>query len=322
MRVALTGGSGVVGGALLRLLVASGHQVKALARSDLAAKRLASMGAAPVTGDILDTSSLTGLVREADWVFHVAGINEMCSLDERLMAEVNVTGSLNVLDACRDQDVRRMVHTSSAAALGEKRGAVGSESTVHRGSYLSAYEETKHRAEEALLSESGQDLVVVNPSSVQGPGRASGTGKLIIDVINGKLPFLVDTVFSMVDIDDCARGHVLAAEKGVSGSRYVLSGATLTIRDAIEKFAGASGIEIDPRFLPIWVASGAAPVIEGVYRLRGKQPPLCREMARVLKAGAAYDGSRASRELGLAYTPIEMTIARTIAWYRANGYLN
>lgn len=323
MRVALTGGSGVVGRALLRLLVSSGHEVRALVRSHRAAKRLAAMGSLPVTGDVLNPESLVDLVNGADWVFHVAGVNEICPLDQRRMFDVNVTGSLNVLEACKAHGVARMVHTSSAAALGESPGEVGSESTIHRGTYRSEYEKTKHRSEMLLLAERGElELVVVNPSSVQGPGRATGTGRLIIDVINGKLPFVIDTVFSVVDIDDCARGHILAAERGEPGSRYVLSGATLTIRQAIDEFARASGIAIHPRFIPMWLATAGAPVVEGAYRMMGRQPPLCREMARVLRAGASYDGSRAGRELGLVYRPIGETIKRAVEWYRAHDFLN
>ncbi len=214
MKIGVTGGSGVVGRALIRHLVGEGHQVSALTRTPVSAAELAGLGATPVDGDVIDPPGLLPLVEGKDWVFHVAGINEMCSPDPDLMDLVNIQGTRNVMEACRLAGVGRMIHTSSAAAIGEAHGTIGSEASRHRGSYLSRYERSKHLSEQLVLEEAGDlDVVVVNPSSVQGPGRATGTGKLILDLLNGTLQFLVETTVSIVDIDDCARGHVLAAER-------------------------------------------------------------------------------------------------------------
>ena len=317
----MTGGSGVVGSALIRRLVAEGHEVKALARNDLAAKKVSDVGARPVHGDILDPTSVREFAMGAEVLFHVAGINEMCPAHPDLMRRVNVDGTGTVIDACRRAGVGRLVHTSSAAAIGEEAGDVGTELTEHRGRFHSYYEKTKHAAEQLVLGAGDLDRVVVNPSSVQGPGRSTGTGKLIIDVLNGRLTSLVDTTFSIVDIDDCADGHVLAAKNGLSGSRYILSAASLTIKEAIEVFAHATGRELDVRFLPAWVASAGAAMAEAAGKLTRRRPPVCREMIRVLRAGAVYDGSRASRDLGLVYTPLPETIRRTVAWFEAEGLL-
>jgi len=321
MRVAVTGGSGVVGGPVISHLVASGHEVVALARTAAAKEKVARLGARPSRGDVLDPDSVRALVAGADWVFHVAGVNEMCSANSRLMMRVNVDGTRNVADACRRKGVDRLIHTSSAVALGEAAGEIGSESTRHRGPYRSRYEESKVLAERLLESVSGLEVVTVNPSSVQGPGRATGTGKLVIDVINGRLPFLVDATFSIVDIDDSARGHVLAAEKGVSGERYVLSGVTLTIREALRRVEAVTGTALEARYLPGWVAGIGAMAIEVAYRIGRRRPPVCPEMVSVLRAGAAYDGSRATRELGLEYRAVDETIRRMIDWFRSQGLI-
>ena len=322
MKVAVTGGSGVVGAAVLHRVVATGHEVKALARSPESAGKVETLGAEPVTGDVLDVESLHHLVAGADWVFNVAGVNEMCPRDPDLMDRVNVVGTRNIVDACRAASVRRLVHTSSAVAIGESEGSIGSEESPHRGWYLSRYERSKHLSENvALEAAQGLEVIVINPSSVQGPGRATGTGKLILDIVRGKVPFLVDTTVSIVDIDDCATGHLSAAERGEPGKRYLLNGASLRLAQAIDLIASVDGVAVAQRYLPGSVASAMAGIVEVGARLAGRTPPVCREMTRVLRHGHRYDGSRASRELGLAYRPIEDTVRRTIEWFRSEGLL-
>jgi len=322
VKVAVTGGSGIVGAAVVRHLVAAGHEVQALARSSDASATIAALGAKPVVGDVLDVESLERLTSGVDRVFHLAGVNEMCSLDPARMDQVNIVGTANVRDACLSAGVDRLIHTSSAVAIGEEKGVIGSESSSHRGFYLSRYERSKHISEQIVLDGTpGLDVVCVNPSSVQGPGRATGTGKLILDVMRGRLPFLVETTVSMVDIDDCARGHLLAADRGHPGERYLLSGISLTIREALVVLAGVSGLTIKPRFLPGPLVSAAAGCVELGAKVVRRAPPVCREMVRVLRHGHHYDGTRATRDLGLAYTPFEDTVARTIEWFQAQGLL-
>lgn len=323
MKVAVTGGSGVVGGALVRHLIDAGHDVSALARSPTATERVASMGAIPVQGDVLDATSLMSLVRGAEVVFHVAGVNDMCTRDPELMWRVNVEGTRAVMTACRSEGVGRLVHTSSAVTVGEANGVVADENTVHRGFFLSEYERSKHAAERVLLNEAdGLDVVSVNPSSVQGPGRATGTGRIFLAAANGRLPLLFDTWVSLVDIDDCARGHLLAAERGVTGERYLLSGATLSMKEAVRLLSRATGRRLAPRYVTPVAVKAVAAAVEWGYQLARRQPPFCREAARVMVHGHRYDGSMAARELGLVYTPIEVTIRRSLDWFEDRGLLN
>lgn len=232
-RVFVTGGSGVVGRAVVRRLVEDGRPVRALTRSDRSARTVAALGAEPVPGDVLDPSSLVGGLRGCGAVYHVAGVNRLCLRDPSAMYRVNVTGSVNVVRAAAEAGVERLVYTSSAVTLGEAAGCVGREDTIHRGSFLSAYERSKVHAERQVLElgeRHGIDVVCVNPSSVQGPGRASGSGQVLVRYLEGRLRFWVDTIISVVDIDDCAEGHVLAEAKGTAGQRYVLNGASLPAR--------------------------------------------------------------------------------------------
>jgi dihydroflavonol-4-reductase len=322
VRVAVTGGSGVVGSAVTRHLVSQGHEVMALARSPLAASKIASLGATPVHGDLSDLSTLETLVRDCEQVFHVAGVNEICSQDPEQMWRVNVEGTRSVMAACRTGVVERLVFTSSVVTIGEPDGDVGDESTSHSGVFLSEYARSKTAAERVLFSEAGDlEVVAVNPSSVQGPGRATGTGKLILDAARGRLRLLIDTTISLVDIDDCARGHLLAAEKGRPGERYILSGMTLEMREAVSLLSQVIGRDVSPWFLRSGPLMAAATLSEALHGLLRRQPPVCRETVRVMTHSHAYDGSRATEELGLEYTPVEETLKRTIAWFETEGYL-
>lgn len=318
----VTGGSGVVGRALVRRLVADGRRVVALARSEGSRRVLLELGAEPVTGDVLDLGSVTAAARGCETVFHVAGVNAMCLRDPRPMLRTNVVGSATVVRAAAAAGVGRVVVTSSASAIGEAHGTIGREDSVHRGSYLSDYERSKHLAERAAFDAAagvGIDVVAVNPSSVQGPGRATGSARLLLDVVGGRLPVLVDTPISIVDIGDCAEGHVLAETRGAPGERYLLSGATFTTREAVELLRRTWGLPRRVRFAPAWVARAAGAAIGGVARLAGRDAPVCAESVRTLLHGHRYDGSRATRELGLAYTPLEETVRRTLEWCAERG---
>lgn len=306
-----------MGSAVVRHLIEAGHEVRALARSDRSAQRLRDTGADPVRGDILDGSSIRALVTGCEWVFHVAGINELCPRDPGRMWRVNVDGTRIVLEECAGAGVRRMVHTSSAVTIGEELGTVANETSRHRGFFLSEYERSKWEAERLLLRRTHPvEVVSVNPSSVQGPGRATGTGALLLAAARGRMSIAVDVTFSIVDIDDCARGHLLAAERGESGERYLLNGSTLSTRQVVSELGHLTGRRARPWYIRPSVVTAMAPLADMVFRLAGRESLLCAESARVLLSGHLYDGSRATRDLGLEYTPIESTLDRTLDWFR------
>jgi len=323
--VLVTGGTGVVGRPLVERLVHDGVDVRALARSDDSASALRELGAEPARGDVLDAEALEAAMRGCELVYHAAGFNAFCVRDPAPMFEVNVRGSENVVRAAAQAGVERVVYTSSAASLGERKGTVGSEESPHRGSFLSAYERSKFEAERAVLAaaeKTGAAVVCVNPASVQGPGRATGSTKLLLDYLNGRLKAVVDSTLSLVDVDDCTTGHVLAAERRKPGERYVLSSATLSVREGLALLTRISGIEQPVRTVPPWVAMAVAAAAEAVAWARRDTPRICRELARTLTHGHAYDGTKAGRELGLRYTPIEETLRRTIAWWEEQGLLS
>jgi dihydroflavonol-4-reductase len=319
-RALVTGATGFLGGALVGSLVGSGRSVRALVRSDAAAARMVALGVEPVFGDLLDRSALEAGLAGCDVVYHVAGVNAFCLPDPRPLFEVNVAGSRALAMAAAAAGVGRLVYTSSAATMDGQSAATGRPGVEPR--FLSRYAQSKTEAEGAVFEvadQTGLAVVCVNPASVQGPGRTSGTARLLIGYLNGTLRVAVDGALNVVDIADCTRGHILAAERGVPGERYLLCGASTTLRAGLQLLGRLTGIDDAPRFLPPGVAFAAAAGVEVVARARRRRSSFCREMVRTLIEGHAYDGSGAARDLGLTYTPVETTMRRTIAWYIAQG---
>ncbi len=316
--VFLTGGSGLVGGHLLSELVAKGRHVTALARTQTAADRVESLGGKPFVCDILDHASLARGMAGTDTVFHVAGVNEVCSADPEAMDRTNIEGSRSVVAAAARASVRRVVHTSSVSVIGELSGSVGTEETVHDGSFLSRYARSKFLGERAAFAEGvtrGVEVVAINPASVQGPGRAGGSARILLHALRSRRPVLVDVVFSVIDIADCTEGHLLAAANGKPGERYILSGGSMTSREAVRLAEEIVRRPINAVWIPPWLMTTmGAPVAALVSRVR-PDAGICPEFVRTLAHGHRFDGSKAADELGLVYTPVGTTFKRTIDWF-------
>ncbi|MGA2925732.1 MAG: SDR family NAD(P)-dependent oxidoreductase [Solirubrobacteraceae bacterium] len=323
-RVFVTGGTGFVGRALVERLVARGDEVVALARSPQSQTLAKSLGASVVRGDLLDEDALAGAMAGCAVAFNVAGVNALCLEDTAPMVHANVQGPVAAVRAAARAGVARIVHTSSAATLGEPRGVVGDEQTPHRGWYLSEYERTKTEGEQAVFAagrDAGVEVVCVCPSSVQGPGRVAGTARFLLAFLDGRLKVFVPTHISLVDIADCAEGHLLAAQRGTPGERYVLNGISLTVTEALALGSDVAGVTRKPRLIPRAAAMPAAYGVEYAFRLLRRRSPVCHEMVRTLLHGHRYDGSRATRELGLHYTSPRETLLRTVDWARSAGHL-
>ncbi len=320
----VTGASGLLGGHLVAALTADGVPVRALARSDSAITSVTQLGAVPVRGDLFDDEALKEGMWGADVVFHIAGVNETCSPDAKAMDRVNIDGTVAIIRAASTCGVRRVVYTSSAAAIGERQGMIGTEHTVHSGEYLSAYARSKHLAEVAAFEEAkrlGVDLVAVSPSSVQGPGRATGSAELLLRVLNSKRPMLVDTMLSIVDIEDCTKGHINAAEHGRAGDRYILSGATISVSDAVVLLQEASGCTINPRWLGEGLVRSIGIPAAGLMGAVRPSMGVCPELVRTLLHGHRFDGTKATKDLRFTYTDISDTITRTVKWFSEEGLI-
>ncbi len=322
--VAITGASGLVGGHLLRTLVGEGTRVRAIVRSAAAAEVVTAEGADAIVADLFDHHALRDALWGTPLVYHVAGVNEMCPRDPAPMDLVNIDGTVSLIGAAADAGVGRIVYTSSAAAIGEGEGMVGTEHTVNDGAYLSPYARSKYLAEVAAFETSdarGVELVAVNPTSVQGPGRASGSARILLYALRARRPYLVDTDVSIVDIEDCTAGHLAAAANGLPGERYILSGASVSVKEAVQLAADIAGRSITPRWLSKGTVRSVGRPLAALAARARPAADVCPALVDTLLHGHRFDGSRAVRDLGISYTPLEDTFRRTIAWFAAEGLI-
>lgn len=319
----LTGATGFIGGAILDRLLRDGERVLTLARREEAAHHLATKGAHPVLGDLLSPASYQEALRGSDLVIHAAGLNVFCPADPRPLYEVNIEGTRALLQGAGEVGVKRIVYTSSAVTIGEPPGHVAQEGMTHRGTFLSHYERTKYEAEQVALdlARQGLPVVILNPCSVQGPGRLHGSARIFLDYLNGRLPFMCGDWFSFLYIEDCVDAHLNAREMGRVGERYLLSGASVNIQELLQTLEDVTGIrkrlwQVGPKLA---LAFGAA--MEWGNRLRGRQPRFCLELIRTVLHGGRYDSSKAEHELQLSFTSMREMVIRTVTWYAEAGHL-
>ncbi|MEE8503539.1 MAG: NAD-dependent epimerase/dehydratase family protein [candidate division NC10 bacterium] len=319
----LTGATGFIGGAVLDRLLRDGERVLTLARREEAARHLAAKGAQPVLGDLLSPASYLEALRGSDLVIHAAGLNVFCPADPRPLYEVNIEGTRALLQAAGEVGVKRIVYTSSAVTIGEPPGHVAQEGMTHRGTFLSHYERTKYEAEQVALdlARQGLPVVILNPCSVQGPGRLHGSARIFLDYLNGRLPFMCGDRFSFLYIEDCVNAHLNAREMGRVGERYLLSGASVNPQELLETLEDVTGIrkrvwQVGPKLA---LAFGAG--MEWGDRLRGRRPRFCLELIRTILHGGRYDSSKAERELQVSFTSLREMVIRTVAWYAEAGHL-
>ena len=320
----VVGATGFLGSALMRELVAAGGAPRGTHRDRRGREAIDGMGGTPVAADLLDPAGLRRAMEGCALVYHLGGMNTLCPRDPGRLFEVNVRGSANVIEAAAAAGVRRVVYTSSAATIGERRGVVASEDTEHRGWFLSAYERSKYLAERRVVElgrELGVEVVCLNPSSVQGPGRTGGTARFLIRYAQGRLRWLVRTRVSLLAVDDCVAAHRRAAELGRPGQRYLLSSFTLPIEELLELAGQVTGVRHRLRFIPPRLALGGAVAVGRLAAAAGRRPPVCGEMVRTLLHGHAYDGRRAATELDLTYTSPEDLLRETFAWYSSQGLI-
>ncbi len=322
----VTGGTGFVGAHIVRSLLARGARVRCLARPGSNRANLAGLPVEIVEGDLLDPQSLGDSMSGIDTLYH-------CAADYRLWAkrgEVfrnNVEGTRNVLAAAARANVRRVVYSSSVAAIGlEPDGSPANEQTpMHDGDLIGEYKRSKHEAE--LLARKaayeGLPLVIVNPSTPVGELdiKPTPTGQIIVDFLNRRMPAYVDTGLNVIDVRDVAAGHLLAAERGVAGQRYILGNENMTLRELLERLSNLSGIPAPRMRLPHWVPMIFAAADTAVARVTGHTPRATLDAVRMSRHRMFFDSTRAVRELGLPQTTVDRALGRAIDWFRQNGYV-
>jgi len=325
MQALVTGATGLVGAHVVRALLAKGWAVRALRRPSSPAWPAGEPAPEWAEGDLRDPDSLRRAAEGCDAVFHVAGHYALWAEDEAIFHTVNVEGTRNVLAAARAAGVARVVHTSSVACIGEAPpGGLADEDTVVRPSDLCGGYKRSKLAAERVVQEAvaeGQDVVIVNPASVIGPGdvKPTPTGKIVLDFLQGRIPFYLDTGLNFVDVRDVAEGHVLAWEKGQAGRRYILGHPTgnATLREFLQLVGDAAGRR-PPRFrIPYalaWLAGATSTFVAD--RLTKRPPAVPLVGVQMSRHRMFFDPSRAIAELGLETRPLEETVRDAVAWFR------
>ena len=333
MNCFVTGASGFIGANLVHELVARGYHVKALLRpqSDMCGLKGANFERVP--GDVADRVLLTGAMRCCDWCFHVAASYHLWLRDYAPMYATNVEGTRHVIEAASAAGCARIVYTSTVGCIGlpkEVNGVVKptDESTpVTEGQMSNHYKLSKWRAEMVALelAAKGAPVVIVNPSAPVGPrdAKPTPTGQVIVDFLNRAMPAYLDTGLNWVHVRDVAIGHILAAEKGRLGERYILGNAegNWTMQQTFAVLEEISGVSAPKMRIPYFVALTAAYVNEAIARLTGTPPKAPLAGVRMAKYKMWFNPDKAIRELGLPQTPPRQALEDAVGWFRTSGYV-
>jgi dihydroflavonol-4-reductase len=327
MRTFVTGGTGFIGGAVVRRLIEAGHEVRALVRRGADTRQLDGLAAQRVEGDLLDPASLRRGMAGCAWVFHVAALYSYWGHSWSDFNQTNVEGTRQVLEAARQEGVARIVYTSSIAALGvnKDRSPATEDTSGTFADRIGPYQRSKFLAEEVAreFARQGLPVVIVNPSSPVGVGdhKPTPTGQIIVDFLNGRMFGYVDTGLNIVDVEDVAAGHLLAAERGQVGQRYILGGENLTLKQILDLLSEVSGRPPVRLHIPHWVAQAWSYVDVAVAKLSSNRAPAATpDKVRLARRYEFFDPGKAVRELGLPQTPARVALREAVEWYRAHGY--
>ena len=329
----VTGATGFIGSNLVHKLVARGHQVKALLRPNADSRSLAGAEVERVSGDIADQASLARGMRGCDWCFHVAGSYHLWLPDYAPMYAANVQGTRHVLEAAVAAGCSRIVYTSTVGCIGLP-GAVNGDvipsneaTPVSEAQMNNHYKLSKWKAE-VLAREwaaKGAPVIIVSPSAPVGPrdAKPTPTGQFVVDFLNRAMPAFLDTGLNWVHVRDVAVGHVLAAERGRIGERYILGHAegNWTMKETLDMLAELTGLPAPKMRIPYLVAWTAAQADEQLSKLTGKPPKAPIAGVRMARHKMFYNPAKAVCELGFPQTPPRQALADAVEWFRANGYV-
>jgi len=327
MKCFVTGATGFLGSHVARQLLSNGADLRLLVRATSRTENIADLPADRVVGDLRDVESLRRGMSGCEVVFHVAADYRLWSRDGRELYQSNVDGTRNILQAARDSSVRRVVYTSSVATMGfGNNGSVTDERTpVSLTNMIGDYKRSKFMAEQLVIeaARGGQDVVMVNPTTPIGERdiKPTPTGRIVVDFLKRKFPAYVDTGLNLVDVKDCANGHLLAMAKAVAGERYILGGENLTLKQILDKLAALTGLPSPSVRLPYAVAY-ATGVVDTLVTgtLRKQEPRVTLDSVRMGRKKMFVTSAKAERELGWNPGPVDAALQRAVEWFRANGY--
>ena len=316
-----------MGSHVARVLAERGADLRLLVRSSSDLRNIEGLKADRATGDLRDPASLEKAMAGCDVVFHVAADYRLWVRDPEQMYSSNVEGTRAILEAARKNGVRRVVYTSSVATMGfTSNGHSADEaSPVAVENMIGPYKRSKFMAEQIALEagRSGMDIVVVNPTTPVGERdiKPTPTGRIVVDFLKKKFPAYVDTGLNLVDVQECARGHVAALEKGRTGERYILGGENLTLKQILDKLAAITGLPSPNVRVPYVVALATGVVDEIVVgRILGREPRATIDAVRMGRKKMFVSSAKAERDLGWKMVPVDGALRRAADWFQANGY--
>jgi len=326
MTTLVTGAAGFLGSHVTRQLVARGDDVRVLMRPSSTNRAIADLSLEYVTGDLRDPASLDRAMKDVKRVFHVAADYRLWARREQDIYDSNVGGTKNLLDAAKRAGVEQLIYTSTVATIAVDRPQHPNEFTDARlEEMVGHYKRSKWLAEKEALSaaKNGLPVIVAMPTTPVGPWdwKPTPTGKIILDFLNGKMPGYVETGLNFVGVEDCAAGHLLIAEKGKVGERYLLGGQNLTLKQMLDALSKITGLPAPKLKIPHGLALGVAYASTVFSRLLGREPGIPVEGVKIARHMMFVDCSRAQRELGFKAGPVAAALERAVRWYEANGYI-
>jgi dihydroflavonol-4-reductase len=327
MTTLVTGASGFLGSHVARLLVERGQRVRVLLRPTSHTRLLEDLALERVVGDLRDRGSLEKALRGVEAVYHVAADYRLWARDPREIYESNVQGTRNLLDAAKSAGIEKFVYTSTVGTVAVPRaGALPDENVLTSlEEMIGVYKRSKWLAEQEArqAAAAGLPVVIVNPSTPVGPGDAkpTPTGRMIVDFLNGRMPAYVDTGLNFVPVEDAAAGHLMAAERGRSGERYILGGENLSLKQALTMLAEVSGRPAPRVRVPHALALAAGYADAALSRLMGREPQIPLEGVRMARHSMFVNAERARLELKFAPGSVRAAFERAVRWYQSSGYV-
>jgi dihydroflavonol-4-reductase len=326
MLTLVTGAAGFLGSHVARQLVARGENVRVLMRASSSNRAISDLSLEYVTGDLRDVASLERAMSGVQRVFHVAADYRLWAKHPQDIYDSNVGGTKNLLSAAKSAGVEQLIYTSTVATIAVDRPELPNELTDSKlDEMVGHYKRSKWMAEQEVLqaAQAGLPAIVAMPTTPVGPWdwKPTPTGKIVLDFLNGKMPGYVETGLNFVGVEECAAGHLLVAERGKIGERYLLGGENLTLKQLLDMLAKITGLAAPSMKIPHGVALGVAYVESAFSRLIGKEPGIPVEGVRIAQHLMFVDASRAQRELGFRPGSVPAALERAVRWYQANGYV-
>jgi dihydroflavonol-4-reductase len=326
MTTLVTGAAGFLGSHVARQLVARGETVRVLVRASSSNRAISDLPLEYVTGDLRDLASLDRAMAGVVRVYHVAADYRLWAKKTQDIYDSNVGGTKNLLAAAKRAGVEQLIYTSTVATIAVDRPELPNEFTDAKlEEMVGLYKRSKWMAEREALqaAKEGLPVIVAMPTTPVGPWdwKPTPTGKIILDFLNGKMPGYVETGLNFVGVEECAAGHLLVAERGKVGERYLLGAENLTLKALLDLLATITGLRAPGMKIPHGVALGVAYLESAFSRLVGKEPQIPVEGVKIAKHKMFVDASRAQRELGFKPGPVVAALERGVRWYRENGYV-